>query len=255
MDKWVNLNLQIHWKGTDMTRGEEKKKVREEFFNAFQVEFFKEFENGAKILSVFGKRPQERWLYGFIGQALAKVLRAEKPMPLVLTELPVSRMGKFDDEQDEENDSSSGRVDYVFGYRGHLIYMEVKAGVLNMPWEGAEGVSRLKNKWDEAMNQLKAINLDRKLSSKFDAKKSIRFALLFTTCGKMGEKENLLDEVEVTDLKSLQEKLNSKLKAEFVGLRVNMESKPYRRNTINVYKNGKTKMRRDYGWMLFAGYK
>ncbi|MDH2915533.1 MAG: hypothetical protein PXX77_01520 [Gallionella sp.] len=251
-----------------MTRGEAKRKVREEFFNAFQVEFFKEFENGAEILTVFGKRPQERWLYGFIGQALAKVLRAEKPMPLVLTELPVARRKKgdnsvvdkdsvvVDDEGNDPDDKPSCRVDYVFGYQGYLIYMEVKAAVIDKPWDSVEGEKRLKKSWDAAMNQLRRIKLDRKLSSKFDTKKSIRFALLFVTCGKKDQKNNLISDVEAKDLKIQQAAIYESLNAEFTMLRVNKNSRPYSRNTLNPYKkNDEEKMRRDYGWMLFAGYK
>lgn len=230
-----------------MTIAEDKAACRKRFFDKFYPAFFKQLENGMDMLEPFGQRVQERWLYGFIGQALSQVLKDKKNIPLVLTEIPVAKREK----------SNPGRVDFVFQFEGYLIFMEVKAGICKLPsGDNAPPVSALIKLWKAAGKQLTDIKFDRRLSTKADNKKSVRLALLLVSCGNKGNKKELkCISASKQALENLQGKINNELKTKLFAAHLCKERMPHPRKAQNTFVDGPTKMRRDFGWMLFAGYK
>ena len=223
---------------TKVTRVAEKKDCRQEFFDKFNKEFFTQLKNGTPQLEIFGKRPQERWLYGFIGQALSKVL-AKDNKAYVLTEVPVARTGK----------PTPGRVDFIFEFNGHLFLMEVKASYFSYP-KVDDRLDGLRKIWVDAKGQLEEIDLN--ANSKFTqlskTGRCIKFPLLFVVCGKTGNEENLNEiEVKSHDVSQFMSAIETELGAEFGASCLN-NRKAFRHIS-------EEKFRREFGWLLFAGMK
>ena len=233
-----------------MKRGEEKEDCRKIFFEKFSESFLDQLENGAGLLEVFGKRPQERWLYGFIGQALGEVLqeglqKGDK-RPWVLTEVPVDRVGE------------KGRIDFIFQFKGHLFMMEVKAGVCSLHDDKVEIPKRLIETWGVARKQLQDIKLDerqnKKLLSMAERRRCIRFALLLVTCGNTGKQDDLekdKDEIK-KKINELEINFKKQLKAELAASR-SQDRKPFIHVSEKEYADESKKMRREFGWILLAG--
>lgn len=99
------------WDDKNLTDGRGQRVCRD-LVKQLSENLFQLLSKDCGILNEFGRRPRERWLYGYISRSLGQII---EPDDFLLTETPIGREG------------GNGRVDFLFSYRNWLFMMELKA--------------------------------------------------------------------------------------------------------------------------------